>query len=865
MLRDSFIRYQKLLNKEESIDFSSKPSILSDNYYVGLNFIIEGYDGLLTKVHPTNKLLRKTLSQIENPLYILMKNESIEEVKILYSSKQRRITSLSFNGETVKELIVRDYLQDNNILSAFSNYFSTNHQIDTIGIYSELLYLDSFSPKELIGNIFIAGVIHNEQSLEEIKNWSKSDVEMLGKNILSQLQYYHSKELYKISKANAKKAALSQILNRNLSHNHGSHLLANLAEDSPDLTFANEYVQKRQRFDRYLRTRMDYLADISTATPVMAAPFYFYKDILLEFEKEKVVLKHISGTQLDCSKKDRFEHFLSKTNDGKTVESKLSEENDLLVSIPNLSLGKHALFNIVENFIRNTAKHNAITDERLNEFTIYIKISDREDDNDFYTISIWNNVIIDSKQLKTICDNINLLIEAPMLNSDGSIRERGWGLLEMKSCALYLQMLPLELIDKRTTDLLEAKAVDGKYLGYEFRLKKVKQAFILDCSNDKLLENQKDPFHLHCKKLGVEMETDCSVLDNLLSKNLEHEFFVFIGNEEQFSDIIKQYSGILPHRQLFINISYTQGKEQIEELVGSINSESLNSFHQYLFAFWTDSILNQIEKPVLIFGDVKQSEEGKKNFSFRDVPNAIIYDRHGELLNDKEKWCVSLTNEQVATCIYYELYHGKDITAWIMKDLKKYPYKQFELLTAGLIDVLVIDERIQQSVENSWTDYVEVNKSKQRKMEKLQWMGIHILDEKTVRLNKSGTFTKEKEGKGILNWILQNIKPDRPQYLVIHLGIIEKIIGTKIEKVNQWIEHLMSEERDNKTFKGIFRNRSGNYALFKNIIIATGRGRTFKLSDQVQYVHYSNLAKYIVEDTSKVHLCQVLLSTRRTY
>ena len=170
------------------------------------------------------------------------------------------------------------------------------------------------------------------------------------------------------AKKSSKKAALSQILNRNLSHNHGSHLLANLAEDSPDISDAAEYIQRRQRFDRYLRTRMDYLADISTATPVMASPFYFYRDILLELEKEEVVLKHISGTQLDCTVSESFEYSITQTIEGEQVTERLSDENDLPVSIPNLSLGIHAFYNVVENFIRNTAKHNKITDDVLKKF-----------------------------------------------------------------------------------------------------------------------------------------------------------------------------------------------------------------------------------------------------------------------------------------------------------------------------------------------------------------------------------------------------------------------------------------------------------------------------------------------------------------
>ena len=473
---------------------------------------------------------------------------------------------------------------------------------------------------------------------------------------------------------------------------------------------------------------------------------------------------------------------------------------------------------------------------------------------------------IGRRELKKIYAHINSIIEEEMLKPDGSIRGRGWGLLEMKSCALYLRMMPLELIDDNKIELLKVIQVEDKYLGYEFFLKKIKQAFILNCSDFKLGGSIDGPFQKKCRKWGIQTETDCSSLANLLSKNLEHEFFVFIGKEEQFFEIQEEYSGVLPHRQIFINSLSKVGEKQVEELKSHVISGDLNAFRQLLFSDWTNSMSKRVGKPILVFGDVKQSED-KKNFERKDISHAIIYDRHGELLIDKKEkgWGFTMTKEEAASCLYYELYHGKDITAWIIKDISKYPYKHFELLAAGLIDVLVIDERIQKSIENSWTDYIEVGNSRQVKMEKLDWMGIHILDNDTVQLNKSGKFSKENEGKKILSWISKRIKPERPQYLVIHLGIIEKIVGTKIEKVNEWVENLLTAKQDDEKYRGIFLNRSTNHALFKKIIIVTGRGRIHKLSKKIHYVHYSNLAKYIVEDTSKVHLCQVLLSTRRTY
>ena len=100
-------------------------------------------------------------------------------------------------------------------------------------------------------------------------------------------------------------------------------------------------------FNNYVKCRMDYLADISFGTPLMQTNKYAYADLFKELDKVRLLLEHISG--LDNFK---FKIVFKKNGDP------LTDTNELLVAIPNDILGTQAFFNILENIIRNSAKHS---------------------------------------------------------------------------------------------------------------------------------------------------------------------------------------------------------------------------------------------------------------------------------------------------------------------------------------------------------------------------------------------------------------------------------------------------------------------------------------------------------------------------
>lgn len=199
-------------------------------------------------------------------------------------------------------------------------------------------------------------------------------------------------------------SARAVIMARNGSHNIGSHVLSALSHNvgtMPDDRILYQYIQHR----------MDYIASTSTGAVDWSVPTPFVGNLMKLFYSQRHLLEHIAesdglhayqyqgkGTQVgsvqkDCVKivvrrishtpKDGWNHakvfgkdvwmyiFFHEgvAKEGKTdsngerimpdvTDKPVAWKNDEDVSVPGGILGQHAFYNIVENVIRNAAKHS---------------------------------------------------------------------------------------------------------------------------------------------------------------------------------------------------------------------------------------------------------------------------------------------------------------------------------------------------------------------------------------------------------------------------------------------------------------------------------------------------------------------------
>lgn len=338
------------------------------------------------------------------------------------------------------------------------------------------------------------------------------------------------------------RAAISQVMARNTSHNIGAHVMNKLIGDLSQIKINdfnnykggielykddndddnnnddenekdnddNKSKNKNKNlldqisiFNNYVKCRMDYLADVSFGTPLMQTNKYVYADLYKELDKVRLLLEHISGL-------DNFKFEIKFQKNGKDV----SDENDLLVAIPNDILGAQAFYNILENIIRNSAKHsdkpelgkdqnfvftvNFIDDlSKVDGYcngdqcdkTICDKAHKKEIENilnEFIAVEVFDNIPVDSteknidatvekirftdkeiSEYKRMMDNkepkfktdIDALVfrQNIKLNEDilqeNKLRSYSLGLVEMDASAAYLRKRPVEYINHRSYDI----------------------------------------------------------------------------------------------------------------------------------------------------------------------------------------------------------------------------------------------------------------------------------------------------------------------------------------------------------------------------------------------------------------------------
>ena len=241
-------------------------------------------------------------------------------------------------------------------------------------------------------------------------------------------------------------------------------------------------------FNDYLKKRMDFVADVATSNKALLNNSkYLFADIFRGFERNLLLLQNISGKEDKFSYQFQFQycnggsvvHNYYEVNDkgnilienGKPVKNKMGFV-DPIVAVPNDVLGSQAFYIILENIIRNTAKHSGSSN-----VIFTIKAEDLKED-DFYRITVFDNVefsaseedvekyksyidefnkmsmkgqtkAIQAYKLKKLVVNRNISIAQEVLDENNQIRNTGWGTIEIKLAACYLSGLDMLEMDNK--------------------------------------------------------------------------------------------------------------------------------------------------------------------------------------------------------------------------------------------------------------------------------------------------------------------------------------------------------------------------------------------------------------------------------
>ena len=357
------------------------------------------------------------------------------------------------------------------------------------------------------------------------------------------------------------KTAIGAIMSRNGSHNIGSHVLAALSHNigtMPDDRVLYQYIQHR----------MDYIATATTELPVWNQPLSFVGNLVRTFLMQRHLLDYITGSEglkayqfqnrtVDtmnegCQPNTIRLHVRRVGDDdsGWTEENNYSVEeskaqnfipypecpvsenallHDLEVAIPGGIVGQHAFFTILENILRNAAKHEWAKlkkDEKERAkrkyLDVHVDFKDNPEegivevvawtDNEYGRIHYGKDAYagkskslspleieeylskdkddegLDLSGLDADHKKLQVRMARSFIGTSGGLRKENWGLAEMRISAGYLNTAGISEIGgldkKQSSELNLIKPImvlngDHYCLGYHFHMPKPRELLIV--------------------------------------------------------------------------------------------------------------------------------------------------------------------------------------------------------------------------------------------------------------------------------------------------------------------------------------------------------------------------------------------------
>lgn len=682
------------------------------------------------------------------------------------------------------------------------------------------------------------------------------------------------------------RAAISQVMARNMSHNIGSHVLSKFksGEDTTDIDSKNNqykgidalYTDKCDikddnkliaYFNEYLKNRMDFLADIATSDPVMESPMYLVRDIIRGFDKNRILLNRISGVSSDI----KFEIKIRRLFDEKweTIDS-FANSHDPLLSIPNEVLGVQAFYILLENIIRNIYKHGNPNEK----IVITIDVKDYEKDNSFYELSIYDNLGKEEEMVNELVKSRNKALDESILDKDKnySLRLQNLGTIEMDVCAAYLRRLPIISIEDEIYDLpieiydlslhAESEKVfiteiprliyayrkdlkNNEYtLGYKFHIAKPKEILVVEAKKGDISKKIKDE---SCKSSENELiQKGILVLAAEEFKEsteiYNHQILYSNLDEYKLNEIIEGKRGELPKRVVFSKKINTDSPEKFIESVWE--QYAVKSFlKEKHFLVWSNynCIIDGTNKEMSI---LREGPELKK-----EICKSVFIDNHNE------SW---LKQKEVQG--YYDMScsHSKinKVTDNIFDDEdKKINAEYLEVINTKIV---ILDERIQQNIVNENRLYSAYGNTTPLK-DYFEKQNLFIPEKDKCDLNQPsfGTLTEGDFKNGDQLTVSDNIrsyiqnkldKDNKVDFFVVHLGILEKMIDKNIDKkesIESLIENLFSKERN-------------------KLIITSGRGKPQNIPDDISYVPLALIQNAVETLFDKYLLTKILYNSRKS-
>lgn len=472
----------------------------------------------------------------------------------------------------------------------------------------------------------------------------------------------------------AMRTAVVAIMGRNMSHNIGSHVLANIIEDDD----IDDIGDDSKKLFKFLQHRMDFIAQISTTTPAWTIDIKL-EDIVGNFNKQKHLKNYIAYFR-KLKSKDIIVGFTNK-------EDKTKE-----VAIPTGEIGCHAIYSIMENIIRNAARHGM--QDRQNKLELSISVDDSN--WRFYKITIKDNCKNGSKEAE-----LNVLFRERIIDDKGGLIRKAWGLKEEKIMASYLRLLSQDEVDEKYESFASnaedsdeppiIKSISDKdgNLAYEFFLLKPKKIFIV---SDRSWEH-KTAF----KAEGIDIinANTFEHFNRFNRKSIIHKFLVIDMNgvtSVWFQENILKHLNSLPFRILIVGNTPSDNLPKNIVFLSSLpEMNEPSEFYNKIWEGWVSGFYHSSHKLVLR----TDAPIGERLIAFisciKENVDKINKPKKAVLLDHRKSSDLTSLYKNVACHIPF----GSEEA--LFKVLQQIPDSQFlmhDVLEMGITKIAIMDDRI---------------------------------------------------------------------------------------------------------------------------------------------------------------------------
>ncbi len=484
-------------------------------------------------------------------IYFRIKFSPQDSRYLLYDFRLNESSHIKTGGKSVSNSIseeinelIRQKEGTDFIQQLSSLYCSSANGICAKELHFSVYGLDGdFQTEEKLTHFFIAA-----EDKGEITDFFFNYVRKV-RDLASYIRTRFTYDLIKKNQWEAIKSAISAIMSRNMSHNLGSHYLyytkshldnvasqfMSYGEDTsqfaPDIRGAAKVLG-------YVQGRMDYLATVISQDKYPYGSVNFKTHIWDELTVDDFSTRHFSdeaevykrttnyllsnlvlsenftrpdvrdgsfsldnyllyltvkyADQKDSSGLDIYTRFTGMLKNKAVEESVKKDLSQLYLALPGGTMSCHAFFNILENFIRNSAKYlqsdfkSVVNKEGRSQTQLIFTIAIRRNplDSNLLDFIIYDNKqnanrIVDDVHQRTLYDSIvkHTLGELKIIDKTGHIEKEAKGFKEMLFSALWMHAYNFE--DKAFADIiadindLDVTSADSEEEKEKLRLKKL--------------------------------------------------------------------------------------------------------------------------------------------------------------------------------------------------------------------------------------------------------------------------------------------------------------------------------------------------------------------------------------------------------